>query len=153
MSKKIKSSLPTKRQTESVNPQPSAVAHVTHHQFSGPLPPPEVIDQYNQIIPGAAERILAMAEQDAIHQREIENAAMTLTAEEMKRGQLYGFIIGVFAFTTCIVALLLGSEKTAIVLGSTTVVGLVSVFVTGRFSSKEGKGTVYANPLIPSDDK
>lgn len=131
MSKKIKNSSPIKQQ---VNPQPIVV---THQQFSGPLPPPEVMDRYNQIIPGAAERILAMAEQDAIHQREIENAAITFKAEEVKRGQQYGFGIGVFAFTTCIVAILLGLEKAAIVIGGTTVIGLVSVFVTGRFPSKK----------------
>jgi len=134
MSKKIKSSPPIKQQEVPTNPQP---IQVTHQQFSGPLPPPEVMSQYNQIIPGAAERIFTMAEQNAIHQREIENSAMTFKAEEVKRGQQYGFGIGIFAFITCIVALLFGSEKTATAIGSTTVVGLVSVFITGRFSSKK----------------
>ena len=32
--------------------------------FTGPLPPPEDFEKYNQILPGAADRILAMAENE-----------------------------------------------------------------------------------------
>jgi uncharacterized membrane protein len=38
---------------------------VVSHQFSGPIPPPDTLEKYNQIIPGAAERILNMAENEA----------------------------------------------------------------------------------------
>jgi uncharacterized membrane protein len=31
-------------------------------QFSGPLPAPEILQRYETILPGSAERILAMAE-------------------------------------------------------------------------------------------
>ena len=80
-----------------------------------------------------------MAEKDAEHQRAIETTAITLAGDEVKRGQRYGLIIGVFAFITSIVALALGSEKTAIALGGTTVVGLVAVFVTGRLMQHQTK--------------
>jgi uncharacterized membrane protein len=73
-----------------------------------------------------------MAEKDAAHQRDIEAAALQLAADEVKRGQRFGLTIGVLAFVTCIVALALDSESTAIAIGSTTVVGLVAAFVTGR---------------------
>lgn len=32
------------------------------HVYSGPLPEPEALAKYDQIVPGAAERILTMAE-------------------------------------------------------------------------------------------
>jgi uncharacterized membrane protein len=40
--------------------------------FSGPLPPPEVLQNYNQITPGAADRIISMAEKQSQHRQESE---------------------------------------------------------------------------------
>jgi uncharacterized membrane protein len=30
--------------------------------FAGPLPPPQILEKYNSIVPGSAERIIKMAE-------------------------------------------------------------------------------------------
>ena len=38
----------------------------------GPLPHPEVLRQYDQLSPGAADRIIAMAEGEADHRRQME---------------------------------------------------------------------------------
>jgi len=51
-------------------------------QFSGPLPHPEILNRYDQIITGAAERILIMAEEDARHQRDIEKTAYTQSEQK-----------------------------------------------------------------------
>ena len=51
----------------------------------GPIPPPTLLSQYNQVIPDGAERILAMAEKDAAHQIYMEKTAIHLKAEEIKR--------------------------------------------------------------------
>jgi uncharacterized membrane protein len=40
--------------------------------FSGPLPPPEALERYNQVLPGAAERIISMAESQHAHRQELE---------------------------------------------------------------------------------
>lgn len=110
---------------------------LTHAEVTfGPLPPPDILARYNQIIPGAAERILRMAEDDALHQRQMEQVALTARAREAARGQHYGLIIGVAALATSIVALLAGLEQAASVIGGTTVVGLVTVFVVGRLGRK-----------------
>jgi uncharacterized membrane protein len=138
--RKSKNRLPTKTPTVPAGQkEQTKVAHLTQQQFSGPVPPPQILQGYDQIIPGAAERILRMAEEDAEHQKEIEKTAITLAGEEVKRGQRYGLTIGILAFITSIIALALGSEKTAIALGGTTVVGLVAVFVTGRIKQSSTK--------------
>lgn len=133
MSKKRKIKAPATRSPVSAKKiNQSQTTKLIQHQFSGPLPPPEILQQYDQVIPGAAERILAMAEKDAKHQREIENSAIQFASREVKRGQWFGLAIGISAFITSIVALGLGSEQTASILGGVTVVGLVTVFVVGR---------------------
>ncbi len=125
-------------------PNPSAPLAATHSQvtatFSGPLPLPETLERYNRIVPGAAERILAMAEADAKHLQALELASLAASQEEARRrhiearhGQIYGLCIGLTALATSALALVLGYEQAAVVIGGTTVVGLVAVFVVGRF--------------------
>ncbi|MCL2659595.1 MAG: DUF2335 domain-containing protein [Acidobacteriaceae bacterium] len=59
----------------------TAVAH--HSQSfmysSGPLPPPDVLTQYDQVVPNGAERIMAMAEQQSRHRIELEPRLLTPT--------------------------------------------------------------------------
>lgn len=127
-----KRNAPSARKSPSLQHQQQPGISIQEHQYSGPVPPPEILSGFEQIIPGAAERILAMAEENGRHQREMEKAAITFASDTVKRGQVYGLIIGILAFITCIVALLLGSESTAMTIGGVTIVGLVAVFVTGR---------------------
>ena len=44
--------------------------------FQGPLPPPEAFAAYNHILPGAADRILKMAEKQAGHRQTLERRAL-----------------------------------------------------------------------------
>ncbi len=40
--------------------------------FAGPLPPPEILQGYNDIVPGSAARLLKMAEKQQEHRMELE---------------------------------------------------------------------------------
>lgn len=44
--------------------QQAEITFQSHHQYSGPLPKPEDLAKYEQVIPGAAERIIKMAERE-----------------------------------------------------------------------------------------
>ncbi len=70
--------------------------HVTA-AFSGPLPPPDILRQYDAVIPGAAERILKMAEEQDQHRRRLESAAIAAGHSDARLGLILGFII-VFGF-------------------------------------------------------
>jgi len=108
------------------------VAQFQQSTFSGPIPHPSILEGYERLVPGAAERILVMAESDSRHQQEIECAALHAAEAEVKRGQIFGFIIGLTALGASMLALAMGSPAVAGVIGGTTVVGLVSVFIVGR---------------------
>lgn len=81
-----------------------------------------------------------MAEANSTHLREIEMAALKSAADENKRGQIFGLIIGLAVLVACITALAMGYKDVAAILGGTTIVGLVTVFVTGRFVTPNKKG-------------
>ncbi len=87
------------------------VAQFQQSTFSGPMPPPSVLEGYERLVHGAAERILAMAESDAKHQQEIEFAALRAAEAEIKRGQLFGFVIGLTALGASMLALAMGLSR------------------------------------------
>lgn len=74
------------------------------HEFSGPLPPPEVLARYNDALPGGAERIVALAEQQAKHRRKME-----------ARGQILLFVVVLVAVIGGIVLIALGQDAFGLV--------------------------------------
>ncbi|MBW1721272.1 MAG: DUF2335 domain-containing protein [Deltaproteobacteria bacterium] len=114
------------------NTQGAQIAQISGTRFAGPIPPPDLLKGYDDIIPGAAERILRMAEEEAAYAHRMNQLTLELSAKEVKRGQVSGFGVAIAAFIVATVALFLGLEKAAMTIGGTTIVGLVTVFVTGR---------------------
>lgn len=131
MNKKNKNKTSIINQSEKLQPPDHHLEERTQ-QYVGPIPPPSLLDEFNQIIPGAAERILRMAEENAKHQREIEMLALTSAVKTTTKGQIFGLIIGLSAFITTGFSLYLGFENAAMTIGGTTVIGLVTAFIKGR---------------------
>lgn len=97
----------------------------------GPIPSPEVLAEYNQIDPTFANRILVMAEQQALHRQNIENKIISSGTRDSLCGIIFGFLIGI---TALIVALILGLNGRTIesaVMGVGGIGGLTSVFIYG----------------------
>lgn len=99
---------------------------------SGPLPSPSTIQHYDAVVPGAAERILQMAEREAAFSHEISFQALNIEADERKRGQVFGLAIGIGCLLFGGAGLLLGYPWVAGIAVGSTMGGLVTVFVTGR---------------------
>lgn len=73
-------------------PQPQQAQRIAHaQQWSGPLPPPAALEQFDRIIPGGAARILTMAEAEQAHRVEMERAAITIEGKSITRGQWLGW--------------------------------------------------------------
>lgn len=102
------------------------------HLFSGPLPAPDILRGYDEILPGAAERIIRMAEKEQEHAHEAGLLALRETAAGNRRGQTIGGIVALAALGTAAFLGYHGHSVAAGIVGGTTVVGLVTVFVTGR---------------------
>ena len=100
--------------------------------FSGPLPPPEVLQKYNEISPGAADRIITMAENEAAHRHEIEQLIVRSEAREGRIGQIFALIIGVVTICTGGLTAVYGSPIAGGFIGTGGVIGLVSAFIWGR---------------------
>lgn len=108
--------------------------------FSGPIPSPEVLEGYEQLLPGAAERILAMAENYSAHQIAMDEQGLKYTARDVRTGQWFALVVTISAFLTSGVLAWLDHPVAAATVGGATVVGLVTVFVTGRAPQNRQNG-------------
>jgi uncharacterized membrane protein len=107
---------------------------ITHR---GPLPSPDSLRQYEQIVPGLAERIVKMAENQSSHRMDLEQKVVNDQLGESKRGQYFGFAIAVICLVATLYLALQNHDTVAGILGGTTIVGLVTVFVLGKREQKE----------------
>jgi uncharacterized membrane protein len=128
-----------------IKPQPSkaTVQLSVASQFTGPIPPPELLRGYSEILPGLPERIVSMAEQEAIHRRQIETKELQANIDfghkqfaEARLGQLCALLIGSTAIFAGVYTAVHGHEIAGSIFGGTGVVGLVSVFIIGRRTQK-----------------
>src|ERR1022692_1359972 len=65
--------------------------------FSGPIPPPELLERYNQALPGTAERIIAMAESQHDHRQQLELKVVNANVAAQTRGTYLGFVVAMTA--------------------------------------------------------
>lgn len=98
----------------------------------GPLPSPDSLAKYEAICPGAADRILTMAERQSIHRHSMEGTVIPAAVDAERRGQRNGLIVALAAISGSVVLGISGATSAAALMGSTTVVSLAAVFVTGR---------------------
>jgi uncharacterized membrane protein len=73
-----------------------ALVHQRHVQsFAGPIPPPKILEEYNRILPGAADRILAMAEKQAAHRQFLEQTVIKSDKWRSYLGLFLAFFVAV----------------------------------------------------------
>ena len=119
-----------------------SVVGIVKSSFQGPIPPPEVLKGYEGILPGSAERLLKMAEEEQQHRFEVDNKLTDGYLSLNFRGQILGFLI-VIALIVAIVYLTLNDHE--YVAGGLTVVAvsLAVIFVLRKtpknISIQEGK--------------
>ena len=62
-------------------------------EFTGPIPPPPIMKQYEETLTGSADRILKMAENQSEHRQLLEKKMLSLSNREVHIGQVLGFLL------------------------------------------------------------
>jgi len=73
-----------------------------------------------------------MAENQSSHRIELEKHAIKEELRQSKNGQIFGFILAIIGMIIAFFLAYLGHEIVAGIFGTTTIVGLVTVFVIGK---------------------
>ena len=105
----------------------------------GPIPAPVILGQYDNILPGAAERLFVMAEKEQSHRHNIDEKGLDAQIRDIRRGRLENNIGQVFGLTIALAAIIAGSitaikgkEIPGGFIGTAGVASLVYVFVKGK---------------------
>lgn len=122
--------------------------------WQAPLPPPNLLREYNEAFPGCAERIVAMAEAESKERHE-ENRHERDSFRLIVAGDIYSQKVGLWlAFVLAISVISVGAFLiyTGRLAWGTSLIGipliaLVSLFIYGRKQQGEELGK-----LDPSDD-
>ena len=150
MAKNKKQKLPSQQLPPKKQEIKQIVSEVVAESFSGPLPPPSMLSQYNQIVPGAAERIIAMAERQAQHRQNIENKVIDSDIGNSRLGLHYGLIIGLAAVIGGTICILSGHEIAGSIIGGTGLTGLVGVFVYGSRQRRKEREARFKTKMLPA---
>lgn len=89
-----------------------AEARVQH--FTGPLPPPHVIADYEAVVPGMAEKIVTAFEEQGRHRRTLEDLSIREQWRLARRGQVFAFTLGLVALGFAGTAILFGREVSSL---------------------------------------
>jgi uncharacterized membrane protein len=100
--------------------------------FQGPIPPPELLRAYNEIVPDGANRILLMAENQSNHRIDLESTVIKGDNRRASWGLFTGYTIGILIIVLSYILIMNGHDLAGTVLGTVDLVGLIGIFVTGR---------------------
>lgn len=107
--------------------------------FVGPLPPPNMLQGYEQACPGAASRIIKMAESQSQHRQKIEDEVISSNIKNERAAMFLSFILtGGFAI---IGAVLLFFDK--------QVAGYISLFGPSFFHAGNYVYRKYVEKIEP----
>ena len=115
-------------------------ARMQQTTIRGPLPPPEILQQYEVILPGMAERLVKAFEAQGDHRRDMDDKALSMNFRLARVGQVFAFILGLAALGcgTYLIATGHNAQGIAVVFG--TIGSMVTAFLwTGRSSNRRAQ--------------
>lgn len=128
--------LPPEKQDEIVAALKQQI-EIVHERFSGPLPHPELLREFDEVVPGCAKDIIQMTLDQGNHRRNMERIVINGQVNDSRRGQLLGFSIGIVALLVSGFLIYTGHDLAGGALGTVDIVGLVAVFVIGQNQQKK----------------
>jgi len=105
--------------------------------YSGPLPPPEILEKFKEIHPDAPEIIFGTFKKQSEHRMYLEKRVVDSNTFRATLGIIFGFIIAILIIGSSV--FLLYNDKqtegfTTMLVGLTS---LVSVFIFGKVSNRK----------------
>lgn len=112
------------------------VKTVSQQSFSGPIPPPSMLGDYDSVHDGLADRLVAMAESQQKHRQHLEAEAVGAAIKTENRGQSYALIVSLLIIAGALYLIDSGKEVSGSILAGGTLTGLAYIFITGKKKEK-----------------
>jgi uncharacterized membrane protein len=122
---------------------------VSIERFSGPLPPPEILEKYNAIEPGFANRIMHMAESQSEHRQAMERMVISSRTKSEERAQILGTILALVIGSGSIGVVALGQPIAGVATLVAELAALAGIFIYGR-RKQEKESADKTKALVPA---
>ena len=103
-----------------------------------PFPSPEQLKEYEAVMPGLAQRLITQAEKQTDHRIEIESRLVNSGIRKSTLGLIFGFLIGSIGIGGGFYLTAIGYNVIGVIFSSATLVSMVSTFIYGSQSKKNG---------------
>ncbi|MBI1800726.1 MAG: DUF2335 domain-containing protein, partial [Chloroflexi bacterium] len=104
-------------------------------EFSGPIPPPSLLSQYEQAFPGLADRIVKMAEREQTHRHHIEDTRDEAAVTTTRMGLNRAFWLVMFISAGSVYLIATGRDTAGLILILGQLVLLAGAFITRQITS------------------
>ena len=81
------------KKTQTANSSAKVMGVRMQTMYSGPIPPAIELEKFEKVLPGAADRILSMAENQSAHRQKMEKTALNAQINAERLGQIFGLVI------------------------------------------------------------
>jgi uncharacterized membrane protein len=110
--------------------------HIEQQIYKGPLPSPSLLKEFDSVVPGCAERIIRMAEEQSNHRQFLEKTVIVGDSKRANHGLWVGGAIAVLFLVGAVFLIHEGHDWAGVALGSVDLVGIVGAFIYGTRSRK-----------------
>lgn len=108
------------------------VSVVQQERFDGPIAHPRHLREYDQIVPGSADRIILMAEGALAHSQKLQDRALDADISDQREGRRLGFVALLLLIVAALVCGLTGHDALAAGFIGAGALGVVGSFIKGR---------------------
>jgi uncharacterized membrane protein len=102
---------------------------VQHSHHSGPLPSAREFRIYESVVPGAGNRIIALAEREQAHRHGLESKVVTTELKFKGRGQWFALLALLASLGVVTGFAFIGHPGYGSALGSAVIIGVVALFL------------------------
>jgi len=122
------------KKTSKANRQSSLLRQrqVAIEHRSGPLPSPEEFERYERVCPGAADRIIKMAEGQSLHRQDLEKSVIKSASRDSLWGLIFAFLFSMANISGAVFLISTDHSVTGTLLSGIGLVSVVGAFIQGR---------------------
>jgi len=106
-------------------------------RYEAPLPPPHMLRQYEETLPGAADRIFTLMEEQTHHRLGLEDRQQIADISTERRSQLIGAAISLMSIAAAFFLIYQGKSIPGTTVFITTCASLIGLFIAGRLTQKK----------------
>lgn len=128
---------PPAKRSNPTNSQQGDNRTVTAAWWQGPLPPPAALQNFDDVVPGLAERIAKAWEVESAHRREVEKSDQKGFYRDLMTGKIFGLIFVLAALALAGFCAWVDQPWLGGIIGGGTISAVVWAFIR---SQQRGKG-------------